>query len=283
MVKTNQTETVSQPTEEAAKLPEDVIAEVQAMPEETAELIAIETRRKGKGLLETEMAAVTEAFRNKATTLQTVRQKLAEVADMASESEELSGKALEQSSEAAALLYQAWRNSVVDKNEVSALLGDLFGWRKKGDSKTKVRTGDKDQSATPFGPGETIRKRIVRAYNAAEYVATGDCDSMAFFEPIEQKDVAAALNEFHDGKASIDKLFKTLSDLKAEATGTRPKAAFDPNRIAALAKQMGENVNNTADAILTDAGLRAAYRSLLQIIQTVSAVAADKLDEKDAA
>lgn len=270
-------------TETAAKLPEEVIAEVNAMPESVAETIAIQSRRSGKGFFETEIATVTEAFRNKAQIIGDARQKLAKAAENATDSENLAGEALEASQEGAATLYQAWRNGVIDKPELTALLGDIFGWRMKGDSKTRVTTGDKDQSATPYGTGEVIRKRIVRAHDALDYVTSNGNEGTAFFEPLDVDDVAGTLNEFHDGKMSVFTLYDKLSTMKADATGTRPKAAFDPKRIAALAKQMGENVNATADAVLSNNGLRAAYLSLFQILQTVSGVAADKLDEKDAA
>lgn len=252
-------------TQTVQPLPEEIIEAVQALPEET---VVAMTERQGKRINaliahKTQGAAVlTEHVQNKVQLIQKTENALADVLSLAGDrdqSEEHERKLAEASGRAAFLLYSGLTTGIFSRDETSDLLGRTFGWKTKQNG---------EQSKTPFGQGETIRKRVIRAADAFSYV-NSNAEPKAFFEPLDRSEVRSMLNEMEGGSLSIWQFYKDLSEMKADVSGTRPKPAFDPKRVLAIAGALSENIANSVEAFHNTPGLFAAYRGLFQTISTI--------------
>lgn len=275
---TASTETANQPMAEG-QTPEQLIKAVQdgeadQPEEEEAEEIAAIYSGNASNAFRNARKLQMEQKRNAVEHISQARQKFAEAADLAAKGQENSEEVAKISGEGAVLIYQAVSAGELPRDKVSEILGDCFGWKGKGKAKGQRITvaNHPDAGATPWGPGEDVRKRIVRALKARDFVRSNGDEGDAFFEPLDPDNVRAALNAFESGEMSIDKLYKTLAEQKAEATGTRPPAAFDPKRILAMSAKMRENVKATAELAGKHPSLFDAYAELLETLELVGSL-----------
>lgn len=242
--------------------PEAIVAAVQDMPE--AEITSL-TARQGKRVnaLAAHNAAIKEAVQNKVQLIQQTENALTDVLTIAgdkSASADHEAKLIEASNKASFLLFRGRTTGIFSADEVSEMLGQTFGWKTKQNG---------EDSKTPFGQGESIRKRVVRAVDAFSFV-NSNAEPKAFFEPLERAKVKQMLSEVETGNRSIYTLYNDLSAYKAEASGTRPKRAFDPKGIVSLTAMLSENVNASVESWHDTPGLFDAYAGLLRIINTVA-------------
>lgn len=184
-----------------------------------------------------------------------VKQVMSHVVELQNMGEHKQKEAQEEAAKIASRLYQARINGLLDQTQVSTLLGDGFGWKM-----TKSGT----QSKTPNGLGEVLRKRIVRAVNAAEYVRNDSDDR--FFEGLPKDAVESVLVPFEAGNTTVWALYDRLAEIKRE-NADRTEAAFDPKRILAIVS--GLKKDGAADKILANPALEAAYATLVNIILVI--------------
>lgn len=201
-----------------------------------------------------------EKITKKMALLGSIRQKLAEAADLFKAGDEEANKANELADTTAGQLYQARADGTISATELSGLLGDIFGYKPKTDG---------TPGKTPAGQGEVLRKRIVRAVSAFEYVTAGD--GGRFFVNLPEDEVQAVVNDL-DGKAlSVWGAYDRLARLKQDNT-TRLNLAFDPRRIAAIAEALSEK--GAKDVVHNSPELVEAYAFLLKVLAIVGQVEA---------
>lgn len=166
-------------------------------------------------------------------------QLLARSADLFGEGADKAEEATEVANSAALILYQARRDDLIEQEQLTELLGNQFGFKMKGagNGNVMVKAGDKNASATPFGPGELVRKRVVRLAAAHAYAQSGDASAARFFEGLPQDDVAAVVNSMEGGTYGIYRAFDRLTEIKKAANdgNTSTPAAFDVKKLAAIA------------------------------------------------
>lgn len=203
----------------------------------------------------------------KVTLVSQAKQSLAHAADLYNEGNDKAKEATEIADKAAVSLYQARVKGLASGEEVSAILGDVFGFKQKKDG---------SPSKTPDGQGEAIRKRVVRAVQAAEHINNGD--GGRFFEGLSEDsaaedgttlaEVVAALEA---GNTSIWTAYEKFAEIK-RAHMVKTNAAFDPKRIAALVESLSEE--GAAKVIASAPALVAAYGALIDVLQVVGEQAA---------
>lgn len=184
--------------------------------------------------------------------LGSVRQRLAEAADAFREIGEEAQGATEIAADAAFRLYQAQRDGLLSKEEVSAVLGDAFGYKPKQDG---------TPGKTPAGKGEDIRKRVVRLHAATRYANAGEAD--AFHKGMDTGAVASIVASMESGNLSIWSAYDSLGKLKAEGRET-VAPAFNPKAVAAMAEKLA--ANGAVDAIGENAALQAAHMALRDVL-----------------
>lgn len=212
---------------------------------------------------------------------QRIRQALAEIADLYA-----AGAEKAQEAETAAVNLQTEmfidvRDGIFPINVVSSMLGDTFGYRKKGDAKTRVPAGHKDAGRTPFGAGEAIRKRIVRAFQAFDYVSNGN--ATALFEGLPKDDVAEVVNRIgaDENGITVWTAYDTLGKLKTRETNRAP-AFFDPRKVAALTDGLTANLERSAELFAENAALGDAWAELVEVIHEIDVQAGAILTAKAA-
>lgn len=221
------------------------------------------------------LQAVSERVQHKMQLSGEIRQKLAELSDTATGADEMTGAVQEIASDAALAMYQGRINGDFTADEITEMLGDQFGFVKKGakasDPNSRVNAGDKNASATPYGRGAEIRKRVVRMVAAAEYAKTGKAEGSArFFADVPQETVAtelaAATAENEDERRSVWTVFDRLAKAKRDNApdGVRVADAFNPKKIAAIVGKLAEK--GGAEVIANDTGLIEAYASLFDVL-----------------
>lgn len=204
-------------------------------------------------------ANVSESVQHKLQEMQVIRQRLAEAADLFSEGKGREAEASEIADDAALRLYQARADGLVSNDEISGVLRDIFG---------AVPRKDGTPGNTPAGQGAHIRKRIVRAVNALEYVTNGD--GGRFFEGLPEGEVEDALNRLKNG-GSIWSAYEDFADIR-KAHMVRTNAAFDPKRIGAIVESLSEE--GAAKMIAENPALVEAYAALLDVLNVLGEEAA---------
>jgi hypothetical protein len=223
--------------------------------------------RKGLDLFLMSRAAVGERTANKSQIASEIRQRLAEAADLANGSEEQQQAATTIADEQAKRLLRL-RIEGVPADEVSGLLGDVFGYRQKKDG---------SPSKTPNGLGKMIRDRTVRLYNAHEYVNGRDGGS--FFAELPRDKVAAVVKAVNDNKTSVWDAQKALGTIRSEVN-VRPSLAFDAKRIITMAGELAEE--GAADKVVNNPALQRAYGELLTSLAIIGQSAPDSEEEEAA-
>lgn len=188
-----------------------------------------------------------------------VRQSLAHAADLYREGDDKAKEAAEVADKAAVGLFNGRVNGLIAADELSGVLGDVFGYKPKKDG---------TPGKTPDGQGEHIRKRVVRLTKAAEFVAGQDADR--FFDGLDADSadddgntIAGTVQRVRDGGMSIWTAYDVLSRIKRENVSRRD-AAFDAKRIMAIADSLAGP--EAGDIVRNDPKLIAAYADLIKIV-----------------
>lgn len=254
----------SQPQPETTgPLPETIVETVKNMPQETAEVIAMQSRQGRRvNALAAHNAAVSSAVQNKVQLISETETALAKVLELtgtAEQNADTERQVVEAASNASLLIVRGWNDGILSQDEISEMLGRTFGHKQKQNG---------EPSKTPFGQGEVIRKRVVRTIKAIDYAIRGN-EPVAFFDPLPRDDVKAMVTEVLNGKRSVWALYNDLAEMKQELSGSRPKPAFNPKAVVALSGALGENIAETVRQFHDTPGLFDAYAGLLRMIETV--------------
>lgn len=251
-----------------------VVTAVAEMDLETAENVVSMATAKGKrsNRFEREDVELTEAAQTKVQLIQHIQEK-AEEANKLIEADEANESTVgDIAVDIATTLYRGRTQGVLSPDEVSTLLGDNFGWKGKGDkagARVTAAEPDKTRSKTPFGWGEAIRKRVVRAVGAHAFVTGNDAAAGAFFKGLEPETVEPILNGLNNGNRSIWTVYDDLAKAKNDATGTRPKLAFDPKRIAQITAMLGGDIPHSVEQMSKVRGLFEAYTALYRMLGVI--------------
>lgn len=248
------------------------VAEIiaQETPQETAEIVAFQGKPGSNGFAAFN-ARQSDAIKNKVKLVNDAKAQLQRAADAAAEAAKhagkdgnnvLTGKVAEPAAKGGLLLFNGMSQGVLSNDEVTDILGSTFGFKTKKDG---------TDSKTPVGIGEEIRKRVQRAYKAYDYAINGN-EPVAFFEPLEREDVVPLINRVVNGDLGLWEFYNQSGELKAEKTGKRPKAAFDPRRIAAMTRDWGANINETVAIVQRTPGLFAAMAGALRMLETIGSL-----------
>ena len=207
-------------------------------------------------------------LQNKQQLISEINSSLADVVKLAEQGGKSEQEAMEKSQTAALKLYQGWTSGALDAGQVTELLGRKFGAKEKGNSKHRVPWASGDNaSSTPFGMGEAIRKRVVRAVRAHEFVQSNGTEGVAFFDTLDVDAVRDELNKVNSGQLSVHTLYDNLAKLKTEAnSGNRAPLAFDAARVTKLTNALSEDMSKTLLAIATSESLFNAYADLRDMI-----------------
>lgn len=216
----------------------------------------------------------------KAQTVSAVKQRLAEAADAFKSGDDRATEATQIADKAGVILYQGL---VTDwtMDEVNSIIGDAFGFQKKGDAKRRVNSGDPEASKTPYGKGNTLRQRVVRMAQAVEHL-DGEPGKGQFFASLPKdadKDVKAVVEQVNSGELSLFSAYDKFAAIKSNYR--EPVAiAFDPKKIAQINEQLG---NAKAVSIIGDSDeLLDEYAELLDILGTLNTAIAAYMAKKAA-
>lgn len=215
----------------------------------------------------------------KAKVVTEIKQRLAEAHDAFNSGDDRLTEANQIADKAGVRLYQAQAAGRMTADEVTAIIGDVFGFQKKGSTGTRVNAGDSEASKTPFGKGNTLRQRIVRMVNASDYIENGAETGFFSTVPDEAEDeIAAVIATVDSGNMSLFRAYDRFAEIKRAHVEKVP-FAFDPAKIAALSVELLKA--GAIDRIAKSDALRDEYATLLEVIQTVGdGIAA--IDAKDA-
>lgn len=235
-------------------------SEVSSAPEVTADNVVQLVQEADKveptlSLFEQEAARVKSRVALKVSLMGNVRQRLAEAQDYFKAGEEKRAEGLSEANSAAVGLYQGRTASLLSADEVSSVLIDLFGAKLKSDGKP---------GKTPDGEGEAIRKRIVRAVAAFEYIAGDERNS--FFGGCPKDEVSSVLDAVDGGHCSLWTAYDRLAKIKADAA-TRTEQAFNPKHIADLVGKL--SAEGASEIVRNSPALVAAYGALLQVLTVI--------------
>lgn len=203
---------------------------------------------------------------DKISLLGSVRQRLAEAVELSKLGGEKAQEAEDIANVQSLRLYQArLMTGGIDANELSAMLGDVFGFKPKQDG---------TPGKTPNGLGESIRKRVVRLVGAAEYATSGE--GGAFFTNLPPEKVAdvvslveyrAAHPDEPDKGMSIYRAFDKLAEIRKETLAPRPAAWMDPKAIAGFVGKLREP--GAVAVVMDTPGLETAYSALWAVLTVV--------------
>lgn len=255
----------------ASKHPVELIDDVNEARDGTVTTIRQKDRRKSflakaTGVLSNEKL---QTQKEKVTLLSAAKQKLAMADGLYKAGLSKAEEAETASAEAANSLYQARAKNIASFEEITALLGDVFGFRKKGDANSRVDPGSPDASATPFGKGEYIRKRVIRLTKTREYLSTGRGDRFFSSVPEEnaeefQKAISEITKRLDAGEISPFTAYDQIANARKEALGDRQTIppAFDPKKVAAMVEAL--RAPDALKKLEANEALAAAYDSLFE-------------------
>jgi hypothetical protein len=265
--------TASQPKPRHDNTTDTAAQSVASTSEQMAASVAELPKPKGKaaaGGLTAISLGQREKLALKTQLMSEARQRLAEAADLFTQGGETSTEATMVASRAAGLIYQGRVAGAISPDEVSAMLGDIWGYKMKGDSSQKVAAGHPKASKTPHGQGEAIRKRIVRATQAFEF-ANGE-DGGRFFEGLSPDEVQPLVNELSDGKKTVWQVYDRLADIKREKS-ERVDAAFNPKAIDKIVAKLSEPAS--VERLAANDELLKAYAELKDVLAVIDEALAD--------
>lgn len=200
----------------------------------------------------------------------TAKQRLAHAADLYGEGKSKNTEASDVANSGAIPLYQGRANGLLTNAEVSAVLGDIFGYKPKADG---------TPGKTPQGEGEALRKRINRAVAAFEY-ATGTNDGGKFFAGLPDDEIYQVCSEVDHGTCSLFTAYERFADIKREHTA-KTEQAFSVNHIESLCESLAKP---HAVAIIADCPeLTRVYALLNSLCTAIGEGGAEYLAAKEAA
>lgn len=233
-----------------------------------------------------EETKITDQARDKMALMGDVRQGLEHARQLFNEGSGKATEAQEIAAKEATRLYQGRKNGLVNNDEISSTLGDIFGYKVKGGAQagaTPTTAGvPKDftvegkvvASKTPFGPGEAIRKRIVRAVQAFDYSQGGDGGS--FFTGLPTDEIEDVLDLVSANEMSLWTAYDRFAEIKRDHTD-RVAMAFDPKKIGTIVEALAEE--GAAEKLHSNPGLVAHYKGLVEVLNILG----ERLAEMDEA
>lgn len=236
--------------------------------------------------LEETTRKMSERTAMKVTTLQEAAQLLAEAKDLYNEGASSAKDAAKVANRAALLIVQSRAIGALTVADVNAKLGDIFGYKpKSGKGDLPLPANHPDAGKTPHGQGEVIRKRIVRAVQAVQFVE-GNIDDTPFFAGLSpnstDKDdnftLEGVVTAMMEGKLPIFTAYDRMSAIKS-AGRTRLDSAFDPKAIAKIVASLSGAA--AVEAWLGSPALREEYATLLAVISEVDNAAKTWLMDKE--
>lgn len=199
--------------------------------------------------------AISKRVQDKMAIMGSIKQRLAEARDYFEEGKGKTAEGQAVADKAAIHLYQAQTLGYVTKDEVSSALGDYFGFKPKTDGKP---------GKTPMGEGEAIRKRIVRAVAATEYVTNGDGGK--FFSGLPEAEVASVVASLDNGDISIWTAYEQFADIK-KALAVRTLLAFNVAQIKAINETLA--LPSSGAIIRGNLELVAVYGTLVSLLTII--------------
>lgn len=205
----------------------------------------VATLQPGKGTRKRSLPPIDAAYvveqqniARKAEIMGTARQRLAQAADYEGKGEDARAEARRLENDAGVALFIGRTDNILSADDVTNICGDIFGWKGKGDKKGQrvtSATPDHLRSKTPYGEGEALRKRIVRAHAAADYVNDPVRGGGTFFAPFGRDDddpqtVAAMLNDVRQGRTSLWTFYDNIGTERSRRM-SRGNPAFNPARV----------------------------------------------------
>lgn len=234
--------------------------------------------REGQNLFDMLKAPAAGDVQKKSAFVSTMRQRLAQVADEAKKNGDEAQETEKLAGVCATELYFARRNTVISGDELTAMLGDTFGYKPKQDG---------TPGKTPMGAGDAIRKRVVRSLQGWDYINGGD--GGRFFDGLPVEDVddiirsIGRVKKVQEGDKtftvpdgpSVWTAYKLLGDVKSQSA-VRVEFAFDPKKIAGLVEKLSES--GAREKFLTNPSLVKAYGALFDQLRIISHVDASEAD-----
>lgn len=217
------------------------------------------------------------------TVIQDSKQLLAEVADITAKAGGLTDEAKTKSGQAALLLFTALSNQRISEEQVTAAVGDVFGYTMKKDG---------TPGKTPVKAGSAIQKRVFRAAKIANFVnSNGNANGDSLFDNVslESDDgsetspvtVASLYAGMISGDIPLFTAYDTFTKIKANS---KPKSspAFDAKRVSALADDLA-TLDVSVEAFLGNAALAGAWDKLVAVWREVDMEAGRVHAERKAA
>lgn len=225
-------------------------------------------------LAQAKQAEIADKAKASMTTMQNVGQLLAQVADLENEGKGITREAKELAAKAALSLYRGRTSGLFSNEQITAVLGDKFGYKEKGEGADKskpVMAGHPNASKTPFGEGEAIRKRVVRATDAFRFVVSSGEDATSFFEGLDVEAVKTVLDDIEAGRS----IYSAYDDLTNVRKNGNPTVAA-PFNVQTIMKQTARlTEGDVADKLRENPDLILAYVALKEQIERLLAAPAD--------
>lgn len=261
------------------------------LPVDIVGRVEITDGKRARGFLTAVKSADQARLDAKSRLLGTASQRLAEVRDLLKKAGGVSEEATGIINEVGVALYQGLARKVLSADDMNNLLGNQFGFRKKGDAKVTVPAGHKDASKTPAGTGEGIRKRIVRAAQAFDYVMNNA--ETAFFEGLPEADVQAVIDNLPhpgengewiapEGGISLWRAYDWLTEIKRDNAAGAVDLAFNFRRIAAINDKLEADIAASVRLFKDTPGLTEAYAALMNTLAAIDEAGADEAEALEA-
>lgn len=231
-------------------------------------VVALETPSFGRGSLAEKRRKLLATAGQTRHQIETVtKQKMAEAADLFRQGGEKRKEGEKILQAQAVDLFVARADGILDAEALNGICRGAFGCKPKssytGPKDAPLPEGHPDASATPFGEGEAIRKRVVRAVQAHEYVE--GTDASKFFDGLPADKVGDLLKKVRDRKLSLWSAYDYMGKLKQEAgNNSRLSPAFDTKVLGKVIEGLREP--NAAERYLASTDLQDIYIALMDLI-----------------
>lgn len=209
---------------------------------------------------------------DKAVILSGIKQTLAEAYDAFKAGSDRQEEATAIADKAGTALYQGMVSGW-SAEEVTAIIGDAFGFQRKGEAQTRVKAGDPNASKTPFGKGNSLRQRVFRMVQAVEHLnGTAGGQFFATFPKAADPEIEAIVEAVNDGKSALYSAYDKFTALKSKYRETTA-IAFDVKKLAAINEKLA---SGGAVAVIAESeALQDEYAEMLEhLVGLDSAIAA---------
>lgn len=252
---------------------ETKVADDTAQNEANTAIVKGEGQRKSGSVFGNYRTAVSADAVAKVQLIQDAKQRLAEANDTWEAGNDKAEEAKAIANKAAIRFYQAQAEGTMTKEETSAVLGDVFGF--------KISPSTGKVSKTPAGRGEEIRKRIVRLVNAAKFVAGEEAEK--YFDVVDDEAtdrVEAILNSVDNGDRSIWTAYEDIAEIRKEYLDDRLAAWENPKTIMGIVDKLNSAEVDEAglgviEKLKANPALAAAYDALGETLETIFASMAE--------